>query len=224
MDFRNQSFRKFLVEQGFPPMVWIMLIFFILMASGVIALEIANDRFPWGALLLFIISGLVYLFPHVAAYRMYKKGADAVRQLNATSNTLIRDVKVAVKNYDLFSTKKTFPPNPSITIYDFDNADLLLTEDSIVLMGKGQGLFGKTYAAPVMFMLNTHTVYFNTARILSVREINNQKIELKIHDPNYTDELMVLLPQHEELIKWITKKNRMFSHDSSDSTRPGDLG
>lgn len=205
-------------------MAWVMLIFFILMASGVIALEIANDKFPWGVLLLFIFSGLVYLFPHLAAYRMYKKGADTVRQLSAESNTLIRDVKVAVRNYDLFSTKKTFPPNPSITIYDFDNADLLLTADSIVLMGKGQGLFGKTYAAPVVLMLNSHTHHFNTARILSVREINNQKIELKIHDPNYTGKLTVLLPQHDQLKKWVTKKNRMVNHDSSESTGTGVSG
>ena len=205
MRFRDKSFTRFLCQQGFPIGMWLMLIFGGLLAFGVTVLAIVNHRLPIGGIILAIGFGGLYLFFNWGAYLMYKKGYAIVKEFRNDDSELLENIRIYVKNFDLLSVKKRFPPDLNKTIYDFDYADLLLIPDGLFLFGKNKDFMIKGYAAPVELFLHGSPNYPNSAQIVSIQEFENQRIELSIKDRNYKNELILQFDSHDKIKTWLAR-------------------
>ncbi len=204
-NFRNQSFLEFLRNQGFPAGMWLMLFFGLLLISGVVALDMNHDRFPISGIILLTAMIGVYLFLNSSSYAMYKQGRKTFDYQEFTSADIIENVGIYIKNFDLLGMKKKFPPDMSKTIYEFDRADILLKKNALFLLGKGETLVGKGYAAPVELVLSGEPVYPNHAKIVSTQILTDGKLDLLIKDPNYNDNIKVVVESNEEVKLWLTK-------------------
>lgn len=203
--FRNQSFIDFLKNQGLPAVMWLMLFFGLILISGVVALDINHDRFPIGGIILLTAMIGVYLFLNGLLYAMYKQGNKVFDYEEFTSEDIIENVGVYIKNFDPLGMKKKFPPDLSKTIYEFDRADILLKENALFLLGKGETLIGKGFAAPVELVLFGEPVYPNHAKIISTQDLTDGRLELLIKDPNYNDNIKVVVENNEEIKLWLTR-------------------
>ncbi|HSI90149.1 MAG TPA: hypothetical protein VK927_03485 [Adhaeribacter sp.] len=202
--FREKTFIDFIKEQGLPAVFWIMFVFCAILAAGVAVLELNQGRFPSGA--IFLLCGPVglILFFNSYAFAIYKKGEKLFNSEAYRSAIPVEHVKVNIKNFDLME-RKDFIPFVSKTIYDFDEADILLNDKAIMLLGKGNFIFGKTYVAPVELTLGNKWSYLNHARIKAIGQLPDGSPELLIQDPNYKNEIKIVLENRDEIKQWVAQ-------------------
>ncbi|WP_162425703.1 hypothetical protein [Pontibacter pudoricolor] len=204
--FRDRTFIEFLKEQGFSAGMGIMLLFGFLMFSGILALDYQHNRFPVPAFLLLIGMIGLYFFFNGFAYVFYKEGRKVAALPAYSSAILLENVRVYIKNYYPLGKKITLPVNFAKTFYDFDIADILIKENALILLGKGNTFITKEYAAPVELVLNGEPTYFNSAKIESIQTIADGRIEIRFRDYNYSESLNIVLDQHPEIEDWLVKQ------------------
>lgn len=203
--FRDKTFLQFLKEQGFSAGMWVILLFGLLMFSGIIGLSYQHNRFPVPAFLLLIGMIALFLFFNGFAYAFYKQGKKVASLPAYRSAILLKNVRVYIKNYYRRGKKITLPVNFNKTFYDFDAADILLNNDALLLLGKGNTFITKEYAAPVELTLDAAPIYSNSAKIESIQTIADGRIEIKFRDYNYSESLTIVLEEHKEIEKWAMK-------------------
>jgi hypothetical protein len=117
-----------------------------------------------------------------------------------------RNLKVTVKNYNKAQFQAgilaTFPN----TDFYFESADILLTNNSIILLGSNIS-FGLVpgYTNPIEILIYGNPRIHNFAILIDKPIISANKIELKIKDKYYWDNLTIKLESNEKLAQWLTK-------------------
>lgn len=83
------------------------------------------------------------LFIYGSSFKIYSVGGQAIKELKGEKIEVFENIGLYIRGFDLLDQKNSFPPNIQKTIYDFDQADLVLTEHSMVLMGKSKNWGGE---------------------------------------------------------------------------------
>lgn len=204
MKYRDQNIFTFIFSQGISALTWIMFGFGILMAIGVGAMEIKQNQFPKFSLIVLVLIFCVYLLLSAFNYFVYKRGKYLATEIDKEILEIFENLKVNVRNFDMFELQKKFPPNMSITIYDFDICDVIITKNSLILMGYGiQGLM-KGYANPVEILFYGNPKIPNYAKLVDNPIIGVSKIELKIDDKNYKNHLKIEIESNEKIRQRLT--------------------
>lgn len=212
-NFRSLSFFNFIQSQGFTTIWGVMFGFFLCLIIGSVVLNLSANRFPVGLIVLPILSFGIFMFLSGGNYNMYARGRDAVQRVatNKLKHTVIKNVKVQVRNYMRFQTNRRREfPTFSQTLYDFTRADICLTPTALILMGHGSnGFFHRAYAAPIILVWKELEPPFpnpNMGKIIEVVPNNTKKQILIIQDPNVTKPITLVFDWEDRLGKWVTER------------------
>lgn len=144
-------------------------------------------------------------------YRTYRAGRRAVGELSGKSFQVFEEVGVYIRGFDLFSQKRPFPPDASKTIYDFEYADLVLTDISLILIGKSRSFGGESYAFPVEITFDGYGLTSLPKAIVLNWFINGDRLVLKFQDKHYKSPVEVVFKAHFKPIEeWLTRLNHKF--------------
>jgi len=156
---------------------------------------------------LFITVGFIglKLFIYNSAYRIYSVGGRAIKELNEQPIEVFENVGLYIKGFDLLDQRKFFPPDIRKTIYDFDYADVILTKETLILMGKSNSFGGETYAYPVEITLGKQGLTsLPKAKLIDWQQIG-KGIELQIEDSQYVNNIKIdIKDRAEEIKRWLT--------------------
>jgi hypothetical protein len=158
-----------------------------------------------GTIILTIGFLLMKLFIYWNSFKTYNAGRQAVKELKGKKIEILENIGVYVKGFDLFNQKNSFPPNIRKTIYDFDKADLVLTEQSMVLMGKSKNFGGETYAFPVEILIDKSGLTSLPKAQIKNWEQSNSRINIQIEDFHYKKPITIdFKDKAEEIKRWLT--------------------
>jgi len=158
----------------------------------------------------FVTLGFIGMkgFMYGMNYKMYSAGGQAIRDLKDSKKIVLREIRVYIKGFDVFNQTKMIPPNINKTIYDFNNSDIVLTEKSMILMGKGFGLGFVGYAYPVELIVDQGMTSLPKAKIIQWSE-RSSRIEIQIDDPNYKKIIKIEIKNEIDQIKQWLKKAKL---------------
>ncbi|MCR9248813.1 MAG: hypothetical protein NXI20_00260 [bacterium] len=191
MSYHPYTFWQFVLKSR-PPINfgWIYNMGLLIMIGLVIYLE-RDEPFHVMAvgIAFFVVGGtLQKLFMYNILYQQYRAGGKAYHQLNG-KKLVLHDLEVTVLGFDLFSKKKYF--NFSVSIYDFEKADIILSMDSFVLNGIGRS--GKNvYALPIEVYKRNTSTDLGKAKI-KAWSADKDKVRITIEDESYKQPITLVL-------------------------------
>ncbi|WP_084120817.1 hypothetical protein [Aquiflexum balticum] len=161
-----------------------------------------------GPIILTIGFLAMKLFIYGNSFKTYNAGGQAIKELKGKKIEVLENIGIYIKGFDLFDQKNFFPPNIQKTIYDFDKADLVLTEYSMVLMGKSGNFGGEAFAYPVEILIDkSWLTSLPKAQIKNWEEVNN-RINIQIEDYNYKKSINIdFKDRTEEIKRWLHYKS-----------------
>lgn len=155
-----------------------------------------------------ILAILVLSFP-IFFYRIYissleNRAKQMIKSYTTDSSEFHTDIKVWFKNFDIFKKKNKFDLNPYQTNYSFNDCDLILDSDYLVVIGKIKA-FGKSrYLTPTVFTIKTKVINnFPDARIAqfeSIRDIGTD-LELDFIDSAYSNVITLVIKRIDRNLK-----------------------
>ena len=162
-----------------------------------------------GPLILTIGFLVMKLFIYRSLFTPYRAGGQAIKELKGEKTEVLENIGIYIKGFDLFDQKNFFPPNIRKTIYDFDKADLVLTEQSMVLMGRSENFGGEAYAYPVEILIDkSWLTSLPKAQIKNWKQSNN-RINIQIEDYQYKKPIKIDFKEKtEEIKRWLTSPIR----------------
>ena len=185
--------------------MWITFISSLLFASMAILMGFS---YLFAIFAVLFVSLGNYLLQNSFSYKNYKEGRKLINIINDENVDIIKNTPIYVKNGSVLDMKFQIPSNFNTTIYDFDNTDLILTKDYVILLGIGNTIMVKTYAVPIILGFKQNINYLNFAIINSIKEIGSTKIEFRILDYNYKEELIIQFKNNEKLKEWVLRNNK----------------
>jgi hypothetical protein len=204
MTYRNKNLFTFIYSQGISILAWIMFVFAGGLAFGIGALEI-QDHFPIISPILFVGILSIYALFGALNFIVYKRGKDLVIEIEEDIIEIIENQKVTVHNYNKFHFQISLSTFIFNTDYNFDKADILLTDNSMILLGYGIpiGLM-EGYANPIEILFHGNPRIPNYAKLIDKPIIEQTNIELKIEDRYYEKNLTIKINSNEKLRQWLT--------------------
>jgi hypothetical protein len=160
----------------------------------------------WGYFIFCIVAlPLQAGFAYWLSYKMYHLGRIAFLDLNDKELKIFNDVNVFVKGFDLFSKKKFYDLNVTKPIYDFEQADIIFSKKSIILLGKSK-IFGTiTFASPVELFTSKAKTTIANAKLIDWSD-SGKRLQIEIIDSNYDKPIKIEFKRNYEEIKpWLTK-------------------
>lgn len=142
--------------------------------------------------LLFILFMQVYI----------EKGVKEVIKTHLSDSSVIyKDVRVRFKNFDVFKRKSIFSINPLQTIYSFNNCDLILNSDSLIVIGKTK-IFGKSRSInSTIFAFDNKNVNQNSnVSYKNVRD-NGSDLEIDFIDSTYNNLITLVIKRIDNTLK-----------------------
>ncbi|MDN3203474.1 hypothetical protein [Algoriphagus sediminis] len=144
-------------------------------------------------------------FLYGSLYKIYKYGNHAYNDIQSDNKEVLKDIKVYVKGFDLFKQKSSFSPGISKTIYSFNLTDLILSEQSIILLGKDKSWGSTLYASPVEITNGHGQTRLVNVNLKGWKKINGN-VEMELNDPNYKDPIRIEFKEEiDKLKQWLTK-------------------
>ncbi|MHA6248905.1 hypothetical protein ACXYMU_13260 [Pontibacter sp. CAU 1760] len=171
--------------------------------------------------LIQVISGtLVLAFP-IVFFQLYlwslKKKANQIITLHTTeSSELFQNLKVWVKNFDILEKTNKFNLDSHQTTYDYNECDLIVNADNLVVIGKAK-LMGKSiYLTPTVLPFNRGSIgKVAQGRIVDFNSLsdNGSDLEIGFTDPAYKKPMTLVLKRvnAEMKNKIITRYNKSYS-------------
>jgi hypothetical protein len=155
---------------------------------------------------LFIVVGLTLQagYMYLMTYKIYNLGRQAFLQIKNEDLKIVSDVSIYVKGFDLFSKKSFFNINADKPMYDFNQADLILGQESIILLGKSNQFGSALVAAPVEIFISNPETSIAHARLINWED-ERDRLQIEIKDDYYTKPFKIEFKNHYEEIKlWLT--------------------
>ncbi|MDP4210937.1 MAG: hypothetical protein Q8928_19195 [Bacteroidota bacterium] len=155
-----------------------------------------------------ILAILVLSFP-IIFYRIYfssleNRAKQMIKSYTTDSSEFHADIKVWFKNFDILKKKNKFDLNLYQTNYSFNDCDLILDSDYLVVIGKTK-VFGKSrYLTPTVFTLKTKGFkQFHDSRIAQCESIrdNGADLELDFIDSAYSNLITLVIKRIDSDLK-----------------------
>jgi len=120
----------------------------------------------------------------------------AIRKFKSADSQLFPDLKVWFKNYNSSKRKNKITTSAFDTLYTFNDCDLLLEENSFLVVGKVKfmGFSRKLY--PTVFTYDeTYSGSIKNSRIALIRKIDQvgQDLEIEFEEHRYTDTMILVI-------------------------------
>ncbi len=103
------------------------------------------------------------------------------------------DLKVWIKNFDIFQKKRMFEFSPFTSNYDFYECDLVINPDNLIIIGKTKVL-GKR------ILLNPTIIGLRNGKKSRIKEIGTD-LEIDFLDPLYTNKMTLVIKQIDDILK-----------------------
>lgn len=210
--FRQETFIEFikianvsLIGKWFVNILWlIMLLLFIFMAD----IE-STEATIIGLLWMTIMFLSSKLFIYGMNYLFYAPGGKAIRELGEQEKIILENIELYTTGFDMFARRKhknkTLYNSLYKTLYDFEKADIILTDKSLILMGKDITFGIVKYAYPIELINKVWLTSLPKANIIQWNE-NKNRIEIQIMDFNYEDIIKLIIKSDTEQIKqWLIR-------------------
>jgi len=204
-DFRCESFFQFIRTKPVG-LFRIILIgaFFILVTIFLTSFRLSLDAFWVYSAFILICLSAQGLFLYSIAYRMYSYGKKAFLDLKHKNVTILNDVGVFVRGFDLMSKPSFFSIDISKPIYQFDKADVIIGGTSLVLLGKVKEWGSIYYGSPVEIFKSEKLTTVASAKLLHWTE-QKGRIVMEIKDEFYAKPFKIEFKDHVDQIKlWLT--------------------
>lgn len=163
----------------------------------------------------FISIGYIVYFSSM--YGLYRKGHLLYSSIKGYKK-ILTGVKIYNGNVDpkFVGYGKLLDKGLSLPIYDFNKADIILTDYSMILLGVPSGLTNVKYLAPIELIFNDKWTDYSSNRAMIIDyENNSDRVVLHINDDNYKKTIKINIKSETEIIKqWLTRN----------ILKPGDCG
>jgi hypothetical protein len=143
-------------------------------------------------------------FIYRIAYKPYRAGWLAIQELTGQAMQTIENVGAYCKGFDLINQKKISFDGK--TIYDFEQADLILTGVSLIVMGKSSNFNATTYAYPVEIMISDSGVTSLPKAKLKKWTPKGDRIEIELEDSQYNGHIHIEIKNEDERIKQLLQR------------------
>lgn len=199
-NFRQETFLQFIKKTKLPIFYsWFLNFGFIVIVVIYyfqIRENLGNSKY-FGFLIIFILFVCIKIFLHFTNYRNYRLDKKTFDRLIGAKTILVQDLDIYIKEFDLLDKIKK---KSSVPIYDFEKADIIITESSLILLGESSNYGGKSYALPVEIYFSKCVTSLNDAKILSWSEYES-KLEIIINDAVYKNPIKIQFKSNFEQIK-----------------------
>jgi hypothetical protein len=153
----------------------------------------------------FISIGYIVYF--TSMYRLYRKGHLVYSSIKGDKR-ILTDIKIYNGNVDpkFVGYGKLLDKGLSLPIYDFNKADIILTNYSVILLGVPSGLTNIKYLAPIELIFNNKWTDYssNRAKIIDYED-NSDRVILHVNDDNYKKTIKINIKSETEIVKqWLT--------------------
>lgn len=218
MEYRSESYLQFILKKSLPPIFKFTLpigLILMVLLSYFTTFE-SNPKGFWGTLIFLTVGGSVmFTFITGITYFIYSKGNKAYETLKKTSTNLsiISDVDISISNFDRFSSYNKSPTALlSNTLYDFRRADLIISDFSLILLGKANFTGNMAYALPIEITNSLGKTGMPVANIQSWKK-QGDKLLVEILDHNYGKPIKLIIRSNlDEIENWyIRYKNKAIS-------------
>jgi len=206
MDYRPEKFIAFIIKVKIR-YLFIFNIGFI----GILLFFYFSYPNSFYGILTFVSCWLIIanLFIYGISYHIYKKGRNAFMEIQSINKIIIKDVTVYIGGADRFDLKNKFLPDFTKTIYYFTKADLIITEYSILLLGKEFSTGVTPFAIPIE-LTNEKSLYSLTSVWINYWKENGKTIKLDVIDPNYKKSFQIEFRSHiDEIKEWLQSNYRI---------------
>ncbi|MCG8700141.1 MAG: hypothetical protein MI922_18945 [Bacteroidales bacterium] len=127
---------------------------------------------------------------------MKRRARSIVDQYSNEGSIFYTDLKVWFKNFDVFKKKNKFDLNPYQTTYSFNDCDLIINNDNIVLIGKSKILGKYRYLNPTVFISKekkgNELVNSRLVNAGKVQE-NSGDLEIDFQDSHYKNTITLVI-------------------------------
>lgn len=153
-----------------------------------------------------VLSVSVLSFPIVFFWiymtRLGKKTKRIIKEYSVNSSEIFTDLKVWVKNFDVFKKKNKFDLDPYETLYSFNNCDIILNDRNIVVIGKTKILGKEKPLNPIIFEFDNSVTDFKPrhVRIENIHNVGND-LEIEFYDPKYKNRMTLVIKRVESELK-----------------------
>ncbi|PXX95436.1 hypothetical protein DF185_22225 [Marinifilum breve] len=218
MEFRQENFITFIKNTKLPfvfnwPLNIGFLIILMILIFQISATNLAQDLVA----ILFVTIGFVGMkvFVYGMNYKMFSAGGKAIKQLKENENILLQDVAVYIRNFDFYSQNNKMDIRINKVIYDFNSSDIVLTENTIILMGKGFGIGFVGYAYPVELVVNQSLTSLPQAKIINYFE-RGSRVEVHIKDRTYKKIIKIEFKEKVEVLsQWLSNFKDIIGDNAS---------
>lgn len=204
-NFRHETFIQFIRIQK---PVWFLKIiwagaFLVLIILFIQSLRSTQTAF-WGYFIFILIAlptqALIFYF---VAYNAYSPGKKVLEKVRHKNSVILRDISVFIKGFEPISSKSYFSFDLGKTIYDFDQADLIMIDTGIILFGKARQFGSISYASPVEIIISEKLTSISSAKLLNWTE-QQETIVMNIKDDDYNKPFAIVLKDSSHQIKhWL---------------------
>ena len=164
-----------------------------------------QDAFLIYSAFILICLSVQGLFFYSTTFKMYSYGRKAYTDLKNKNATILNDVGVLIKGFDLMSKKSFFNIDISRPVYQFDKADVIISDTSLILLGKMKQFGSISYASPVEIVTAEKLTTISSANLLHWTELKG-RIVIDIKDEFYEKPFKIEFKDHTDQIKlWLTK-------------------
>ena len=147
------------------------------------------------------IGAFIFSIPIVAFVVYFRtlnnKAKRVIGSYKNNQSTELTNLNVWVKNFDIFNKTKKFDLDVHATTYDFNFCDITINPDSILVTGRSRILGSTKLLNPTIFSRTGDQSHFSaiTDRVVETTGIrtNNSSVELDFIDPNYTNEMTLVI-------------------------------
>ena len=141
------------------------------------------------ALLLLFLTGFIFLVSYYFA--TIERRAEKVLEAISESITWQKcDVKIWFKGYDMLKRKSTFSIDPFKMLYSYNLADLYVSGDKLIVVGKDK-IFGRTRTlSPLIICSNLSDLRDKSLKYatrLVATELTGNDLEVQFEDYEYSN-------------------------------------
>jgi hypothetical protein len=123
-----------------------------------------------------------------------KRTKRIVKIYSDSSSKIYKDLKVWIKNFDVFRKKSKFDLDPYQILYSYNDCDLILNERNFVVIGKTKILGKNKPLSPTIFDFEKNGVGLKQrhVKIENIQEVGSD-LEIEFTDDNFLDRMTLVI-------------------------------
>jgi hypothetical protein len=207
MNYRNETFSQFLRKKKLPQFYSRSTNFMAIVM--VIIVIIATHKIGIGVTIFFSLFFLTFLtivklVMYSNSYGLYKKGREIFDCFDENDRILLEKVNVFIKRFDKYSIKSRSSLMGGAFLWDFNYADLIIVDTSLILIGYNDYFGGNQYFKPVEISPGDSKSGLPQKKLTAL-EFRKGKYELELEDPFYNRNIILEIDDESEGLKqWLT--------------------